>query len=103
MLMLPSGVVMPAAFVGSTGISPGPAALAIWMGPAGAWIVPPLMATGPPMRLSCCPVGTESVLPFTLSAAGLVARNPNAAGAAAVSVLPDGVEALNLAPSAKRR
>ncbi len=70
---------------GLTGTSPAPATLATWIVPAGALIVPPVMATGPPTS-PIVPGTGPRVLPLTVIAAGLAVRKPNAAGGAALNV-----------------
>ena len=55
---------------------------------------------GPPTMPSVAPaVVTPSWLPLTVIAGGVAVRKPKAAGAAAESVLPEGLVAWNLAPS----
>src|ERR1700730_16948696 len=84
---------------GSTGTSPVPAALVTWIVPAGAESGEPAVEvceaaaidTGPPTRPSVFPGGTPSVLPLTEIAGGLAVRKPNAAGGAALKVLPSGL------------
>src|SRR5207249_11008269 len=95
MLTLPSVAAVKAeTFVGSTGTSPTPAALVTWIVPAGAVRMAPLLiVTGPPTRARVCPELTPSVLPLTVSAGGVAVSKPNAAGGAAVKVLPLGLVA----------
>src|SRR5690242_43804 len=82
---------------GSTGTSPGLAALVTWIVPAGALKVPPVMATGPatsPRLAGADPEGVgpgASVLPLTVIAAGRGLRNPKASGGAALSTLLSGL------------
>jgi hypothetical protein len=79
-------------FVGSTGTSPVPATPVIWIVPAGAVkLAAFLIVTGPPTMPSVAPAAvTPRALPSTVIAGGLGVRKPNAAGAAAVNVLPLG-------------
>src|SRR5229473_1408356 len=87
---------------GSTGTSPVPATPVTWIVPAGAVRAAAfLIVTGPPTTPSVAPaVVTPSWLPSTVIAGGVAVRNPKAAGAAALSVLPLGLVAWNFAPSA---
>src|SRR6266851_3098633 len=89
---------------GSTGTSPVPATPVTWIVPAGAVRTAAfLIVTGPPTMPSVAPaIVTPSWLPSTVIAGGLTVRNPKAAGAAAVSVLPVGLVAWNFAPSDSR-
>src|SRR6266568_4769032 len=79
--------------VGSTGTSPVPATPVTWIVPAGAVSAAAfLIVTGPPTTPSVAPAAvTPSWLPSTVIAGGLAVRNPKAAGAAALSVLPPGL------------
>src|SRR6266478_248288 len=106
MLTGPRRVAVKAALLtGSTGTSPAPATLVTWIVPAGAVRAAAfLIVTGPPTTPSVAPaVVTPSWLPSTVIAGGVAVRKPNAAGAAAVSVLPLGLVAWNFDPSDSRR
>jgi hypothetical protein len=60
--------------------------------------MPPLIVTGPPTSPKTPGTGPR-VLPFTVIAAGVGPRKPNAAGGAALNVLPPGMVARKRAPS----
>ena len=79
----------------STGTSPVPATPVTWIVPPGAVRVAAfLIVTGPPTTPNVAPAAvTPSWLPSTVIAGGAAVRNPKAAGAAAVNVLPLGLVA----------